>query len=201
MDEGYIKFSSERIDGEVPDSARLSALIHARTRLFDLGLIGSYTNGIGYGNVSMRASSGQFVVSASATGALRTLSSAHFCLVEVASFEHNYVRSIGKLPASSESMTHGAIYAANDAVQCVIHIHSRRLFDVLVGCGALTTVKDIPYGTPAMAAAVMGLAQTYRDLPVLFVMAGHDEGVVAYGASIESTIECIVSTVQKELAT
>ena len=197
MDDGVVKFSSERVDGPVPVSAALRQLNAARTRLFELGLIGAYPNGIGYGNLSLREAGTQFVISASATGADHTLRSDQFCLVEAFSIERNAVRSRGALPASSESMTHGAIYLANPAVQCVIHVHSLALFDALLAQGALHTAADIAYGTPAMAQAVMRLVQTQPVLPVLFVMAGHAEGVVAYGADVASVTALLVETLKR----
>lgn len=188
VDEGYIKYTSDRHDGPVPTSARLEALNRARTELFDLGLIGVYPDGVGFGNLSVRTSGDQFVITASATGALRDLQHAHFCLVESFSLERNHVQSRGPLPASSESMTHGAIYAANPSVQCVIHVHSRALFDALLQQDWPATPADIPYGTPAMAQAVSDIVRRQTDLPVLLVMAGHAEGIVAYGADVASTL-------------
>lgn len=197
MDDGVIKYSSERVDGSVPASKALSQLNAARTGLFELGLIGAYPNGIGYGNLSVREDGTQFVISASATGAAHTLGDDQYCLVEAFSIERNWVRSRGALPASSESMTHGAIYLANPAVQCVIHVHSRALFDGLLAQGALHTAADIAYGTPAMANAVMQLVQDQHGLPVLFAMAGHDEGVVAYGADVASVTVLLVDTLNR----
>ena len=197
MDEGVIKYSSERVDGQVSVSAALQQLNAARTTLFELGLIGAYPNGIGYGNLSLRETGTQFVISASATGADHTLRFDQFCLVEAFSMERNWVRSRGALPASSESMTHGAIYLANPAVQCVIHVHSRALFDALLAQGAARTSADIAYGTPAMAQAVMRLVQTQPVLPVLFVMAGHAEGVVAYGADVASVTALLIDTLNR----
>lgn len=194
MDEGVVKYCSERVDGHVRASPRLTELNAARTALFDLGLIGAYPNGIGYGNVSLRQTGTQFVISASATGARRSLEPDQYCLVEAFSIERNWVRSRGALPASSESMTHGAIYATQAAAQCVLHVHSRGLFDKLLQQGAPRTGADVPYGTPAMARAVTQLVQAQPTLPVLFVMAGHDEGVVAYGSSIASTLALLVDT-------
>lgn len=197
MDDGVIKYSSERFDGSVPASKALRQLNAARTRLFELGLIGAYPNGIGYGNLSVREDGTQFVISASATGAAHTLGNDQYCLVDAFSIERNWVRSRGALPASSESMTHGAIYLANSAVQCVIHVHSRVLFDCLLSRGALNTAADIAYGTPDMARAVMALVQSQPQLPVLFVMAGHDEGVVAYGTDVESVTALLVDTLNR----
>lgn len=197
MDDGVIKYSSERVDGSAPTSAALSQLNAARTKLFELGLIGAYPNGIGYGNLSVREAGTQFVISASATGADRTLREDQYCLVESFDIDRNWVRSRGALPASSESMTHGAIYLANSAVQCVIHVHSRVLFDCLLSRGALNTAADIAYGTPDMARAVMDLVQAQPQLPVLFVMAGHDEGVVAYGTDVETVTALLVDTLNR----
>jgi hypothetical protein len=187
MDDGYIKYRVERSDGIVPESAQLGALNQARTRLFDLGLIGVYPDGIGYGNLSVRASGNQFVITASATGRHRTLHREQYCLVEAFSIEQNFVQSLGQLPASSEAMTHGAIYMANPAVHCVVHVHSRQLFDGWLSNKRLATHADIPYGTPEMAHAVSRLVINHPKLPVLFAMAGHDEGIVAYGSDVAAT--------------
>lgn len=200
IDDGIIKYSSQRVDGIVEASAQLDALNTARTTLFDLGLIGAYPNGIGYGNLSLRSSGQQFLITASATGAMRQLRSDQFCIVESFSIEHNSVRSRGTWDASSESMTHGAIYTANPAVGCVMHVHSRRLFDALLAQTAPRTAPDIPYGTPAMARAVAQLVVAQPGLPVLFVMAGHDEGIVAYGADIDSVLALLVDTFNRSFA-
>ena len=194
LDEGVIKFSSQRRDGSLAWSDALDALNRVRTALFDLGLIGVLPDGIGYGNLSIRTSELQFVISASATGANRVLSPAQYSLVESFSIESNSVHSVGGLPASSESMTHGAIYAANAAVQCVIHVHSRALFNWLLQENWPSTPADVPYGTPAMADAVTRLVAQQSQLPVLFAMAGHQDGVVAYGSDISSVFNLVSDT-------
>jgi ribulose-5-phosphate 4-epimerase/fuculose-1-phosphate aldolase len=134
------------------------------------------------------------VISASATGADRILRPAQYSLVESFSLESNSVQSVGSLPASSESMTHGAIYAARAAVQCVIHVHSRALFDWLLHKGWPATPASVPYGTPAMADAVTQLMAQQTRLPVLFAMAGHQDGVVAYGSDIASVFKLVRDT-------
>ncbi|MDD2920484.1 class II aldolase/adducin family protein [Rhodoferax sp.] len=200
IDDGVIKYSSQRLTGVMAPSAQLEQLNKARTTLFDLGLIGAYPNGIGYGNLSLRTSGQQFLITGSATGAIRQLQPDQFCLVESFSIDQNSVRSRGSLEASSESMTHGAIYAANPAVHCVMHVHSRLLFDALLAHHAICTSPGIPYGTPAMARAVAQLVAAQHSLPVLFVMAGHDEGIVAYGADIGSVLAVLVDTLNRNLA-
>lgn len=198
IDDGYIKYSSTRRDGMVAPSAELDELNRARTALFDRGLIGVYANGVGYGNLSIRVSDdSQFVITASATGAVRTLQAEQFCLVEAFSVDGNRVQFVGSLPASSESMTHGAIYAARADVQCVIHVHSRVLFGHLLKASAPATPADVPYGTPAMAHTVAQLVAQQRTLPTVFAMAGHDEGVVAYGADTASTLDALLALLQR----
>ena len=200
MDDGYIKYRSERLDGVVATSAMLDELNQIRTSLFDLSLIGVYPNGVGYGNLSVRTHNNQFIVTASATGGLRTLLNEHYCLVEEFSVDQNYVRSVGSFPASSEAMTHGAIYAANPMVCCVMHVHCRPLFDYCLASGHLTTPANIPYGTPSMAHAVSSLVAAQLTLPVLFAMAGHDEGIVAYGADCASTHTLLLNELRKSKA-
>jgi len=196
-DDGVIKFSSQRSEGSIAPSSELDQINRARTSLFDLGLIGAYPNGIGYGNLSLRTHGDQFLITGSATGALRQLRHDQFCLVESFSVEHNSVHTRGTLAASSESMTHGSIYAANPQVRCVMHVHSRQLFDALRDQNALHTSPDIAYGTPAMAQAVARLVASQHSLPVLFVMAGHDEGIVAYGADVEEVLRLLVNTLNR----
>ena len=194
QDEGSIKYTSVRRDGEAPRSARLEALNRARTVLHDLGLIGVYPNGVGYGNLSIRESGDQFTITASATGADRCLRHDQYSLVESFSVEDNRVASRGPQDASSESMTHGAIYRANPSVTCVMHVHNRAMFERLLWSGGLHTAADIAYGTPAMARAVASLVRAHGQLPVLFVMAGHDEGIVAYGSDVESVLAHLIQT-------
>ena len=78
--------------------------------------------------------------------------------------------------------------------------NSRVLFDALLQGNAPRTAVDVPYGTPAMAQAVTRLVLGQTALPVLFVMAGHDEGVVAYGADVASATRLMVETFQKVLS-
>jgi hypothetical protein len=199
QDDGVIKYQGHRKDGVIYPTEQLDRLNHARTLLFDLGLIGTYPNGVGYGNVSVRTVENQFLITGSATGGTRELCAAHYCLVESFSMANNSVLSFGALDASSESMTHGAIYAAAEEVQCVMHVHSRQLFDVLLEQNVPSTSAEIAYGTPDMAQAVTRLVMGQTQFPTLFVMAGHDEGLVAYGVDIESVLNLLIDSFKREI--
>lgn len=186
MDEGYVKYRSQRIDGPIPDPADWERLNRCRTELFDLKLIGMYPNGIGYGNVSLRVKGDQFIISGTATGGTRELTKEHYAWVESFDLAQNRVRSVGRINASAESMSHGAVYRALPAANAVIHIHSRRLFDFMRAEHYPETDPAIPYGTPELAVAIGSLVLSLGAGHGIFVTAGHDEGIIAYGETVEA---------------
>jgi ribulose-5-phosphate 4-epimerase/fuculose-1-phosphate aldolase len=88
-------------------------------------------------------------------------------------------------------MTHCAIYQANPLVQCVLHIHSRKLWHRLLDEGYESTPVEISYGTPEMALSLTNLVKANLKSSNLVVMAGHEEGVIAYGEDILSAFDQI----------
>ena len=195
--DGVIHYRGVRRKGSLTWTPTLQALNTARTQLFDRGLVGAYPDGVGYGNLSLRTPDGCFLITGSGTGAQRVLCPDQYCLVERFSLADNRVWAMGRIDASSESMTHGALYAARPDVSCVMHVHSRSMFDQLLRQHAPATAADIPYGTPAMAYAVQKLAQAQDRLPALLVMAGHDEGLVAFGADVQTTLAHLLNASQE----
>ena len=187
IDEGYIKFESDWEQGPAPDAALVELLDAWRRPLFDQQLIGRYEDlGIGYGNISVRAgAAGQFVISGTQTGHLRETTGAHYALVTAYDVDRNRVSSTGPVEASSESLTHAAIYALDDSINAVVHVHSRPLWDALRG-QLPTTAPNVSYGTPEMAHEFERL---YRDTEFasggVAIMAGHDEGIVSFGHNLE----------------
>ncbi|MDR3301308.1 MAG: class II aldolase/adducin family protein [Spirochaetaceae bacterium] len=200
MDEGYVKYHAEHRFAQAEEPPHWAELQEARTRLHDLGLIGVDPGGVGYGNVSLRleAESGnsvsneKFYISGTATGGMRVLSASGYCRVLSFDIEKNYVESAGPVQASSESMTHGAIYRAKPAVNSVIHIHSKAIFEGMLSGGYPSTPPESAYGTPEMAHAIAECVKfagknSGKNAGVI-VMAGHDAGVIAYGASVEEAL-------------
>jgi hypothetical protein len=55
MDEGYIKFKCNLIKDKPLPMAALSEINQWRNKLYQVGLIGAYADGIGYGNISIRS--------------------------------------------------------------------------------------------------------------------------------------------------
>ncbi len=191
IDEGYIKYRAERCEGEVPYTDALRNLNMVRTTLFNMGLIGIYDNGIGYGNLSIRTEGNAFVISGSATGGAMILKPEQFALVESFDLAQNSVQSVGMIDASSESMSHGAVYEALPAVQAVIHIHSRELFDFMLKGDYHRTDAAIAFGTPELATAIVELVTAQPEPAGIFATAGHDEGIIAYGRDLDEVYELI----------
>ena len=190
--DGVVKYQASHTRGDVETSLRtlpagiretaLDALTlfpeldAARTALHDAGLIGVYPSGIGYGNVSL------------------LLGKQGYSLVRAFDPLENTVASFGPVQASSESMTHGAVYGAANKARCVIHIHSPFLFTSLLAEGFPRTPESVAYGTPALSREVARLiTEELSPSEGIFVTAGHNEGVFAYGESIASTLNLILS--------
>lgn len=186
MQEGYSKFSVHRTPGVVSWNDDLRNLDRTRTRLHLLGLIGVYPDGVGYGNISLRVSNTRFVITGSGTGAVRELGQKGYSLVTHWSTETNELWCMGPIKASSESLTHGAVYRASREARCVIHVHNRPLFDKLRAGAFPQTPLNVEYGTPEMAHSIAALVSTANVESDILVMAGHEEGVLVYGPSVDA---------------
>lgn len=183
---GYIKFNCNWIKSGPLSETEIKGLNRWRTRLYNLKLIGAYENGIGYGNISLRIDdSNQFIVTGSNTGQFALLDGSHYTRVLSYDVATNSLTCEGLIKASSESLTHAAIYTANSRVKGVIHVHCLSLWQKLID-KAPTTSKDVEYGTPEMAAEMMRLLS---ELPVkdqgIMVMGGHEEGIISYGTTLD----------------
>ncbi|HAL91748.1 MAG TPA: hypothetical protein DCM68_01830 [Verrucomicrobia bacterium] len=190
-DEGYIKFSYAHEAAPAPAHPWLHDLMRIRDDLHEWELIGVLPDGIGYGNISARiAGSCRFVITGSGTGLKFPIAPEHFC--EVVSFDiaKNRVACQGPLPASSESMSHGAIYAARPDANAVIHIHDRWMFRLLLQEGAPQTPKEAAFGTPEMARAVGQLAASLPPVACM-VMAGHEDGIIAFAPNPRSARDAL----------
>ncbi len=186
IDEGYIKFELDWQAGPPPDAAQVAELNRWRRPLFAAGLIGVYEEqGVGFGNLSVRSrGDGLFVISGTQTGHLDELGPEHCALVTDYDIDGNRVRCRGPVRASSESMTHAALYELADDIGAVVHVHSGSLWRRFRGI-LPTTRPEVAYGTPEMAREFRRL---YRETDFadrgLAIMAGHEEGIVGTGHGI-----------------
>lgn len=186
VDEGVIKYVCHWQPGPALEVAQLAPLIHWRDRLHQAGQIGVYPDGIGYGNISLRLGQTSFVVSGTQTGHLTRTNPQHYTQVTSWDIDRNTLHCNGPIKASSESLTHGALYQYAENIQAVIHIHNRPLWQQYQH-RLPTTAAEVPYGTPAMAYEMWRL-MTETDLPQqrILMMAGHQEGMLAFGPTLEA---------------
>lgn len=190
IDEGYIKYKCNWSKSKIElDDIVLSDINTYRDSLVQWNMIGKIPDGPGFGNLSLMADSGGFFISGTNTGHLNTLQAAHMALVNKVSINENTVWCSGELQASSESMTHAAIYNKLETVKAVIHIHHKQLWEKLM-FDMPTTDKNIPYGTPEMALAVAQKCDTMDDKQLL-ILGGHEDGIISFGSNMQHAFDKI----------
>ena len=191
---GSVKFSCEHVAVQLPDFAGFAGLNSYRRKLFELGLIGIDANGIGFGNVSIRSgATTQFYITGSGTGKISHLTPSHYARVTAHDLKKNWLQCEGSTVASSESLTHAAVYKSNPTAKAVIHCHDLKLWTALQD-KVPTTPREVEYGTPEMAYAVQHLfAVTDVKERKLFVMAGHEGGLVTFGKNLEEAFGVLMT--------
>lgn len=194
IDEGYIKYRAEWRPGAPPPAAIAARLEAARRPLWDAGLIGhDPRHDVGYGNLSIRVEGNDFVISGTQTGALPTTTEQHYARVVIADIDANRVVCEGPLQASSESLTHAALYALDTEIGAVVHIHHKALWERHRG-QLPTTAADIAYGTPEMAREFERLwHDTEFSRERVAVMAGHDDGLISVGGDLDEAAERLLA--------
>lgn len=184
---GSIKFTCDRVAVKLSRFAGFDELNKYRRNLLRLGTIGIDTNGVGFGNLSVRiGATSHFYITGSGTGKLPELTPADCARVVAYDFTRNWLQCEGLTAASSESLTHAAVYESDPTTGAVVHCHDMKLWKALLH-KVPTTPGKVEYGTPEMAYAVRGLFDNTDVLKKkIFVMAGHEGGVVAFGRDLRS---------------
>lgn len=206
--EGVIKFAATHQSGPLPRNAveLVGLLAGWRRILFDLGLLGkdrARYQGSAYGNLSARVGpfpgergARAFAITGTQTSDRRDLTPDDFCVVTAADVKRNHVTSNGPSLPSSESMTHATVYDASPTIRAVFHVHAPAIFQAHLPLPE--TAPDVDYGTPEMAREVARLWRT-SSLPDgrVFVMRGHQDGVVAFGNSIDDAGGALVAALAR----
>ena len=199
IDEGYIKYDSHWNKAAPPDPEAAEKLEQCRQLLFARGLIGHYEElGVGYGNISLRCGKPrQFLITGTQTGHIETTTAQHYALITAYDIAANSVSCNGPLQASSEAMTHAALYELDEKIGAVVHVHDRKLWQQHLNI-LPTTDAGIAYGTPQMAEEFRRLyGETDLATLGLAVMAGHEEGLVSVGETIEHATQRIIELHQE----
>lgn len=192
--EGVVKFNCHwKQTGPVISDDQFEIVNSWREILFNMDLIGAYENGVAFGNISMRIKgSNQFVITGSATGEIPELEPGHYVKVNSFNIEDNAVQCLGPLKASSESLTHAAIYSADKGINAVIHVHSADLWNELI-YKVPTTNPSMDYGTVGLAKDILRI---FKDSEVyekrIIVMAGDRSGILTFGHDMDEAANVLM---------
>lgn len=198
--EGVVKFNCHwNQTGPVITDEPYTIMNYWREVLFNMDLIGAYENGVGFGNVSLRiGESNKFFITASATGEIPQLEPGHYVKVDGCNFTENAVKCTGPLKASSESLTHAAIYQADPGTNAVIHVHSMELWEALKD-KVPTTLPEHEYGTTGLATDIFRL---FKETDVIekriIVMGGDPSGMITFGNDMDEAINVLMSYIGVE---
>lgn len=204
QEEGVIKFDLRFTTGPPVALETLDELNAWRHILWTHALIGqdpARYEGYGFGNVSQRTGSDdqpcgkrQFVISGTQTGHLEKLDNRHYAHVIAYNADTNQVIAEGPVKPSSESMTHGVIYDLDNELRAVLHVHSPDIWNSATAQGIPVTSPAVEYGTPAMSREVERLySQSDVRHKGIFSMGGHEDGVVAFGKTVEEAGNTLLS--------
>lgn len=195
--EGVIKFQLDFSKNRALTADDVAEISSWRTIMLQLGMLGQtplrYDN-YGFGNISQRyGANNQFIISGTQTGGITQMAASDYALVTVCQPEQNRIVARGETRPSSEAMTHGQLYQLDNAINFVIHAHCPQIWQRAGGLGLAQTRAEVPYGTVAMADEVLRL---FGDTDVLqqgvFTMAGHEDGVVAFGNSAAQAAQRLI---------
>ncbi len=197
--EGVIKYWLDFHPGVPRDYPEVAELNAWRAILFQLGLIGQDAGryeGLAFGNVSFRLdNTSQFIITGSQTSGLIQLTNAHFSTILSAGSGNNHIVAEGAIKPSSEALTHAAVYNANNEVKAVVHVHSPIIWQQYQALALPAIDSAIQYGTQEMAEAVLALfARNLLEETPVFVMLGHADGIVSFGASIADASQVLIRT-------
>lgn len=204
--EGVIKFRLDFQERQCITREMTAELNGWRHVLHRLGLIGQEPDrykGLGFGNISCRTSdvAGSFLISGTQTGKAPFLSFSEYALVTECDPLANSIRAVGLIQPSSEALTHGQLYLLDTAIGSVVHAHSPEIWRRAEAMGLPCTPPDVAYGTAEMAREV---GKLFSATPVwgyqLFVMGGHEDGVVSFGRNLQDACGVMIATLASAVA-
>ncbi|MCI0505055.1 MAG: class II aldolase/adducin family protein [Gammaproteobacteria bacterium] len=196
--EGVIKYQLDYTQGPPVAIGTIREINAWRRIFFLLGIIGqepSRYGGYGFGNVSCRLKpdGDAFLISGTQTAHLPEPGPEHYAIVTACDPLRNHIAAQGPVKPSSEALTHGALYRADQSIAYVFHVHSPDIWRQASRLALPATARNVSYGTPEMASEIERLL-TDADArqKQIIVMGGHEDGVIAFGASAEKTGQTLV---------
>ncbi len=205
IDDGVIKYDRTNFSHSGPlSTSEYGELEYWRKKLYKLNLIGEYAEAqIGFGNMSsvmdyseyFKSPNPQFVITGTQTGKYTDLNGSHYTRVLDYSINGLKIKMMGSIEASSEALTHAAIYASNKNIKAIFHIHYQEIWKKMIDDNSDFTAANIPYGTVEMAHATQECVAGKNS--GTFCMRGHEDGVVIYGENMDEVGALTIKLYQK----
>ncbi len=198
LDEGVIKFKYNLKLSKALESAHYIELEKWRVILFKMNLIGEYPiEKVGYGNLSYRNKvlTTEFTITGTQTGKHANLNGSHYTKITKCNLKKSTVEANGPIAPSSETLTHYAIYSSNSQINAIFHVHDKILWDYMISNNLESTSEAVSYGTEQMAKEASDCIDNKSS--GIFVMKGHQDGIIAYGNSIEEAGKMILGFFKK----
>lgn len=209
--DGVIKFQLQHTPASALPWAQLAELNAWRKILVMLECIGQTPtryNNYGFGNISRRIGDEEddptqrcFVITGTQTGGIADLAAEHYTVVKACLPALNTILSEGPFKPSSESMTHGEIYAMDKRIRWVMHEHCVPIWRNAEALGLPLTSDKVSYGSPEMADEVRRL---FHESDVrkrkIFAMGGHEDGIMTFGHTAEEAGQVLLDWLVKALS-
>lgn len=204
-DEGVIKYQLDYSKASALDAALIKELNAWRTILYKLQLVGCDEHrygGYGYGNLSCRyrRHGDEFIITGTQTAHIAETSAEHYVLVKHSDAVRNKLVAEGPVKPSSEALTHGTVYQSDPDIQFVFHAHNPQIWGHAAVLNIPATAKNVAYGTPAMAREIQQLlADPAVKTQSIISMAGHEDGIIAFGSTAEHAGLTLINYLSKAL--
>lgn len=196
--EGVIKFKYNLKKASALDEKLYIDIEKWRAILFKMGLIGEYPiEKVGYGNLSKKIDGPdhQFIITGTQTGKYPHLDGTQYTKILKCNLAKMSLDALGPIAPSSESLTHFAIYSTCPQIKFIFHIHSESLWKYMLANSYDQTSEAVDYGTQEMANEAKACIGNKKS--GIFVMAGHQDGIIAYGANAEEAGKIILDTLKE----
>ena len=205
IDDGVIKYDRSNFSLSAPiNLVEYSLLEYWRKILYNKNLIGEYPEvNIGFGNLSEikdyshyhQTKVPQFIITGTQTGKFAELSGDHYTRVLDYNIDMLQIKMMGPVEASSEALTHACIYQHNSNIKAIFHIHSPLIWKGMIKENYSSTAASISYGTVEMARATEACVGNNNFGEIC--MKGHEDGVIAYGRTLEEAGNIILKLYEK----
>jgi len=182
--EGIIKYNVDWDNSELISEREFQIINPYRELAYKNNFIGVGSDNIGYGNISFRINKyDEFVISGSATGHLAALERSDYAKIIKFNIEQNYINCVGGTVASSESLSHAAIYSSNKGINAVLHVHNSFIWNTYLNV-LPTTLPEAEYGTIKMANSISEITVNQFTTEGIIIMQGHENGVIVYSQNL-----------------